>query len=162
MAVPILPKQSNTATTVPTTGNLVDGEFAINTVDKIIYVRVGSNIVPVANFSSGGTSERNITFGLRATTSGDRLDTEIVLPFSGTITKWKLNCANNINCVLVLKKNGTNICGSTFPTITNDTFAQSSTLTGWTTSVGENDKLLVSVTSKDISDLLKLVLTIST
>lgn len=51
------PKRSNTAASVPTTTDLVDGEMAVNTADKIIYVRQGSNIVGVANFSSGGVTD---------------------------------------------------------------------------------------------------------
>jgi hypothetical protein len=51
------PKRSNTAASVPTTTDLVDGEMAVNTADKIIYVRQGTNIVGVANFSSGGVTD---------------------------------------------------------------------------------------------------------
>ena len=50
----IKPKNSQTADAVPTTGDLADKEFAINTTDKIIYQRVGGVIVPVANYSEGG------------------------------------------------------------------------------------------------------------
>jgi hypothetical protein len=46
------PKRSNTAASVPTTSDLVDGEMAVNTADKIIYVRQGTNIVGVANYSA--------------------------------------------------------------------------------------------------------------
>lgn len=56
MANTIKPKYSNTASSVPTTANLADGEFCINTADKIIYQRVGANIIAVANYSTGGSA----------------------------------------------------------------------------------------------------------
>jgi len=49
------PKRSNTASSVPTTGQLADGELAVNTVDKKIFVRDGASVVEVANFSTGGS-----------------------------------------------------------------------------------------------------------
>jgi hypothetical protein len=52
MAVIIKPKRSEIGSAVPTTSNLVVGEMAVNTADKIIYVRDSSNIiVPIANFA---------------------------------------------------------------------------------------------------------------
>lgn len=52
MAV-IKPKRSGTASSVPTTSDLADGEFAINTADQKIYIRSGTNIVEVGNVSGG-------------------------------------------------------------------------------------------------------------
>jgi|TARA_Y100000034_G_C6718009_1_gene317529 hypothetical protein len=50
MAVAILPKRSHTLSSTPTTGDLVEGELAVNTADKKIYMRDASNnIVTVAN-----------------------------------------------------------------------------------------------------------------
>lgn len=60
MSVPIKPKRSNVAGAVPTTTNLADGEFCINTADNIIYQRVGANIVAVANFSTGGVPATDV------------------------------------------------------------------------------------------------------
>ena len=51
MATVIKLKRSNTASSVPTTSDLADGEVALNTADKKIYVRNGSNIIAVANFN---------------------------------------------------------------------------------------------------------------
>ena len=42
-------KRSTTATVVPTTSNLADGEVAVNIADRKIYVRNGGSIVEVAN-----------------------------------------------------------------------------------------------------------------
>ena len=50
MATVIKLKKSETADSVPDTGDLVVGEVSINTVDQAIYVRDSSdNIVTVAN-----------------------------------------------------------------------------------------------------------------
>ena len=50
MATVIKLKKSETASSVPTTSNLVAGEVAVNTADLKIYVRDSSNnIVEVAN-----------------------------------------------------------------------------------------------------------------
>jgi hypothetical protein len=50
MATVIKLKKSETADSVPTTSDIVQGEVAINTVDQAIYVRDSSdNIVTVAN-----------------------------------------------------------------------------------------------------------------
>lgn len=46
------PKRSNTASSVPTTANLVDGELAVNSADKIIYLRNNTNIVQLANYTN--------------------------------------------------------------------------------------------------------------
>jgi len=56
MAV-IKPKRSGTASSVPTTSDLADGEFAINSADQKIYIRSGTNIVEVANVSAGSVTE---------------------------------------------------------------------------------------------------------
>lgn len=50
MATIIKPKRSDTALSTPTTSDLVEGEIALNTADKIIYTRTSSGIVKVANF----------------------------------------------------------------------------------------------------------------
>ena len=47
-------KRSTTASTVPTTANLEDGEIAVNVIDKKLYVRNGESIIEVANNVAGG------------------------------------------------------------------------------------------------------------
>lgn len=49
MATPLAPKRSNTAGAVPTIGQLVEGELAINTADRAVYMRVGSNVVRITD-----------------------------------------------------------------------------------------------------------------
>jgi hypothetical protein len=52
MATIIKLKRSTTASAVPTTSNLSDGEVAVNITDKKIYQRNGNDIVEIANNSS--------------------------------------------------------------------------------------------------------------
>lgn len=62
MAVTLKPRRSNTAGTVPTTAQLADGEMAVNSADKKIYLRVGSSIIEVSNFM---TVTQDFITGLR-------------------------------------------------------------------------------------------------
>ena len=55
MATVIKLKRSTTASAVPTTSDLADGEIAVNITDKIVYMRSGGSIVTVANFNSGSS-----------------------------------------------------------------------------------------------------------
>lgn len=55
MATVIKLKRSTTASSIPTTGDLADGEVAVNITDKIVYMRSGDSIVTVANFNSGSS-----------------------------------------------------------------------------------------------------------
>lgn len=45
----ILPKRSAVAGTVPTTGDLVDHELAVNTADRRMFMRAGAAIVEIGN-----------------------------------------------------------------------------------------------------------------
>lgn len=45
MAATLKPKRSAVASAVPTTANLADGEIAVNTTDRALFVRVGAAIV---------------------------------------------------------------------------------------------------------------------
>jgi hypothetical protein len=44
-------KRSTTASSVPTTSDLADGEVAVNITDKKVFMRSGSDIVTIANFN---------------------------------------------------------------------------------------------------------------
>jgi hypothetical protein len=48
-------KRTTTASAVPTTGDLEDGEVAVNITDKVVYMRNGGSIVTVANFNDGSS-----------------------------------------------------------------------------------------------------------
>lgn len=108
------------------------------------------------------TFEKVITFGIYGTDTGNRNDTSIALPFNATILRWKISTTQSMSCVFDIKKNGTSIISSNYPTLTASTFSSSSTLTGWTPTLSENDILLVSVTSKNNIEkaILQLVVSI--
>ena len=55
MATVIKLKRSTTASAVPTTGDLADGEIAVNITDKKVFMRNGDSIVTVANFNDGSS-----------------------------------------------------------------------------------------------------------
>jgi len=60
-------KRSTTASSVPTTSDLTDGEVAVNVADRKLYVRNGASIVEVANNTKGaggGTDLTNISSSL--------------------------------------------------------------------------------------------------
>jgi hypothetical protein len=60
MANVFKPKRSSTASSVPTTSNLADGELAVNSADKKIFLRDGNSIVEVANASGGSSGISNV------------------------------------------------------------------------------------------------------
>jgi hypothetical protein len=53
-------KRTTTASAVPTTNDLEDGEIAVNITDKKVFVRNGGSIITVANFT---TDAANIDLG---------------------------------------------------------------------------------------------------
>lgn len=132
------------------TEELQPGEVGVNTLDGTIeFSTSGFDVHKVV---VEGAVERVITFGISGTDTGARLG--IPLAFSGTIHKWKLSCDTNISTVLTILLNGSSISTSNKPTLSSDNFSESSTFTGWTTSVSENDILSVSVDSKSAADLV--------
>lgn len=56
MSTVIKLKRSTTASAVPTTSDLADGEVAINVTDKKVFVRNGASVVTVANFNDGASN----------------------------------------------------------------------------------------------------------
>ena len=61
MSTVIKLKRTTTASSVPTTANLEDGEVAVNIIDKKIYVRNGASIVEVANNTTGAGGGTDLT-----------------------------------------------------------------------------------------------------
>jgi hypothetical protein len=59
------PKRSSVSSSVPTVSNLADGEIAVNSADKIIYLREGASIIPV------GKGSDTVTFSAVPTSSAD-------------------------------------------------------------------------------------------
>lgn len=139
------PKRSSTSSSVPTTGQLVDGELAVNSADKIIYLRDGGSIIGVANYS---TIDRAV--GITVDGGGSVLTTGtkgyIEVPYSGTIIEWKIIADVSGSVVFDVWKlnaaiptNSNSITASAKPTLTSSQRATSTTLTGWTTGVSAND-----------------------
>jgi len=73
------PKRSSTSSSVPTTGQLADGELAVNSADKIIYLRDGSNIVEIAN---------------NTTTTDYKILDDISSSFNGSTTQFTISSSS--------------------------------------------------------------------
>lgn len=71
MANVFKPKRSSTASSVPTTANLEDGELAVNSADQKIYLRNGASIVEVGNVAAGGGGLANVVEDLTPQLGGD-------------------------------------------------------------------------------------------
>ncbi len=54
-------KRTTTASTIPTTSDLEDGEIAVNITDKKVFIRNGESIVTVANFNDSAVDLGAIT-----------------------------------------------------------------------------------------------------
>ena len=61
MATVIKLKRSTTASAVPTTSDLADGEVAVNITDKIVYMRSGGSVVTVANFNNSSVDLSSVS-----------------------------------------------------------------------------------------------------
>ncbi len=73
------PKRSNSPSSVPTAGQLSDGELAVNSADKKIYLRDGSNIVEIAN---------------NTTTTDYKILDNISNSFNGSITQFTISSSS--------------------------------------------------------------------
>ena len=62
-------KRTTTASTIPTTSDLEDGEIAVNITDKKVFVRNGGSIVTVANFNESAVDLTSIGSNLLPTTT---------------------------------------------------------------------------------------------
>ena len=62
-------KRTTTASAVPTTSDLEDGEIAVNITDKKVFVRNGGSIVTVANFNESAVDLTSIGSNLLPTTT---------------------------------------------------------------------------------------------
>lgn len=57
MANIIKPKRRSASSAAPTTAQLQDGEIAVNSFSRTIYLRVASNVVAIANYFSGSYND---------------------------------------------------------------------------------------------------------
>jgi trimeric autotransporter adhesin len=78
MANIIKPKRSNTASTVPTTGQLASGELAVNMADKKVYINNGTAVVQVGAGNLSGLGDTNIS----SPTNGQGLS------YNSSTSKW--------------------------------------------------------------------------
>ncbi len=69
MAIIIKPKRSGSATSVPTTGDLADGEIAVNSADQKIYIRSSSSIINLGTGTTASVAELNILDGATISTA---------------------------------------------------------------------------------------------
>jgi len=143
MPVTIKPRSSNTAAAVPTTAQLVDGEVAVNSADRIVYLRVGTSIVPVANYfdasayvnvassqtvTGGKTFLAGIAFGSQAAASATTLSKHIALfasTYGFSVTGGRLNYVVPSAATHVFVVNGVDIASvsSTGFSVTGDLVA---------------------------------------
>lgn len=113
---------------------------------------------------SAGTSGTSQTaagsFGITVDGGGSVIPTGlrgfVLMPYSGTITEWTIIGDQSGSAVVDIWKVayagmppdvGDSITGSALPTLTSSQTAQSSTLTGWTTSVTSGDVIAFNVNS---------------
>ena len=88
MAVDLKLKRSHTHSTIPSTSDLVEGEFAVNTYDGKMYMRDGSNnIVTVGNSYATNYESSTKTFYVTVATS----TSAHVHNGSGSSNKYKIN-----------------------------------------------------------------------
>jgi hypothetical protein len=95
---------------------------------------------------------------------------DVVIPFNATITEWSLLADQTGSAVVDIWKDtygnypptvGDSITGSAKPTITSSDKGQSSTLTGWTTTVNAGDILRFNIDSVSTIQRLSINLKIS-
>lgn len=126
----------------------------------------------VGNLDNSLVSTAAITFQING--GGSPLTTgvagDIMIPFAATITQWTLLADQTGSVVVNVWKNifasypptsGNKITASAPPTITTAAAAQSSTLTGWTTTISAGDTLRFNVDSVTTITRVTLVLTVT-
>lgn len=95
MATKIITKFSETASSVPTTGEVDKGELAINVVDKLIYTQNGSSEVVTLGAEEYITSARAAQWDTAYATAGGAIDADDIT--SGTLASGRLSGSYTIN-----------------------------------------------------------------
>jgi len=99
---------------------------------------------------------------------GEKSQTRVIVPFSGTIISWQIIVNTSSTLTLDIWKSNTiptssdSITGSAKPSLSNQQFATSSTLTGWTTGVSINDIFVLDVESNNNASYINLTLIVRT
>ena len=100
--------------------------------------------------------------------TGGKEQTRVIVPFSGEIISWQIIVDTPSTLTLDVWKSDTiptnsdSITGSAKPSLSDQQFATSSTLTGWTTSVSINDIFILEVESNNNATHITLTLMIRT
>lgn len=61
MANVIKPRRTTTASKVPTTSDLADGEFGVNSTDKKSYIRAGASVVQIGAGALSGLGDVTVS-----------------------------------------------------------------------------------------------------
>jgi hypothetical protein len=83
----------------------------------------------------------------------------VVAPFSGTITGWQLSANTNSTVTVDVLLNGESITASAPPTMVSDNYAETNTLTGWTTTFAKGDVFTLDVVGNSAANTIILYLT---
>ena len=157
-------KRSSVAGRIPDVADLAPGELAINTHDGRLFLRKDdgtASIVDVTGVNATGSIGFLIDGGGSSITPGFK--GTIAVPFGCMITSWTLMADVTGSATLDLWKSSfasypptaaQSITGSAKPTISSDVKAQSSSLTGWTTTLEAGDILAFNVDA--VSNLTRL------
>lgn len=113
MANIIKPKRSNTASTVPTTGQLASGELAVNMADKKVYINNGTAVVQVGAGNLSGLADTNIS----SPTNGQGLS------YDSSTAKWVNSNAGTGTVTSVGITAGTGVTVSNSPITTSGDIA---------------------------------------
>ena len=148
-------KRSSVAGKAPAVSDLAPGELAINTHDGRLFLRKDNgtaSIVDVTGASATGSIGFLIEGGGVPITPG--LKGTIVVPFTCAISSWTLMADVTGSVTFDLWKSNfdsypptaaQSITGSVKPAISSDVKAQSSSLTGWSTTLEAGDILAFNV-----------------
>ena len=115
MATKIITKFSETANSVPTTGEVAKGELAVNVVDKLIYTQNGSSEVVTLGTEEYITSTRASQWDTAYDTAGGSIDATDIT--SGTLASGRLSGSYTINVTGDLAGNVASSGTSTFNTV---------------------------------------------
>lgn len=107
------------------------------------------------------------TIEASAITTGEKTVTRLVVPYSGTITGWYIVTNTNTTATIdiwklnaVIPTNANTITASAKPSVTAASYASSSTLTGWTTSVAVGDVMVIEIEANNTATEIALILQI--
>lgn len=163
--MPIQLKRSSTAANVP--ASLVEGELALNHADRKAFVRGPGGAVETLDAWVGAIANLHFVIdgGGSAITTGVKGDLQI--PFACQILGWSILPDQAGSAVVDVWRDtfanypptvADKITGTAKPTLSAAVAAQSSTLTGWNTTINAGDILRFNVDSAATVTRLTIVL----